>query len=108
MDTPHDAAITQLVFRNVGDEQQLISTSLDCTFKVWLFVDTNDVTGGNCPAEWSLSGTYAYRCLPAHAGALNADKQVLAVGFDSQLTLWRCDQFVCVADEVIVRDEPVV
>eukprot|EP00123_Amoebidium_parasiticum_P010104 comp19891_c0_seq1/m.24091 comp19891_c0_seq1/g.24091 ORF comp19891_c0_seq1/g.24091 comp19891_c0_seq1/m.24091 type:complete len:873 (-) comp19891_c0_seq1:315-2933(-) len=59
------------------------STSLDGTFKLWVFNDTKEGS-----SWWDCAATGTFRSLPATASDFSHDGSLLAVAFEQTVTLW--------------------
>ncbi|XP_074659622.1 WD repeat-containing protein 75-like [Tubulanus polymorphus] len=93
IDMPHDDRINSLKFRPTlnkdDDAATVVTTSADGRFKLWSLVDDTDIYRKNqC---WNCESVGFYRRMKASDGDFSEDGSILAVAFESVLTLWDPD-----------------
>ncbi|ELT98172.1 hypothetical protein CAPTEDRAFT_208278 [Capitella teleta] len=86
--SPHELSVTDFTMRPALD-LQAVSTSVDGRFKLWSLVDDTDIYRKR--QRWSCESVGFYRdCTPSKA-TYSSDGSILAVAFDTSLTLWDPD-----------------
>lgn len=87
VDQPHDDDITSLSFRRSVNGQSLlaVTTGLDHRFKIWeLVLAENDMQSTN----WVCRSAAFYKEMPIRSASFSSDGSILAVAYDSAVTLW--------------------
>ncbi|KAL4222402.1 WD repeat-containing protein 75 [Mactra antiquata] len=92
VEEPHNDTVNTLKFRplhsqsSAGMENMAVTSGNDGKFKIWNLVDDSDIYRSN--EKWACESVGFYRNLPAGQTDFSEDGSLLAVTFDSTITLW--------------------
>lgn len=90
VDLPHQKRINAITFQPIPPPGQLTPLFVSCgddgKFKIWEEQDSSDIYGTK--SVWMSTGVGFYRHLPATTVKISPDGSLMAVGFDSILTIW--------------------
>ncbi|XP_038645114.1 WD repeat-containing protein 75 [Scyliorhinus canicula] len=93
INAPHESRISALCFQNVprcrSGPATLVTTGLDCQFKVWILGDDSDIY--RTSVSWSCDFVGKYHHLQATNCSFSEDGSLLAVSFEQIITLWDPD-----------------
>ncbi|XP_046550835.1 LOW QUALITY PROTEIN: WD repeat-containing protein 75-like [Haliotis rubra] len=94
VDRPHDKALGSLTFRPYNSSISsmlplVVSGGHDRRFKLWTLVDDTDIYRSN--SKWTCDSVGFYREMDTGATAFAEDGSLLAVVFESTITLWDPD-----------------
>ncbi|KAJ8313937.1 hypothetical protein KUTeg_008498 [Tegillarca granosa] len=94
VEMPHEGKVNSLIFRPEGVVEMeyqptVVSSSIDGKFKTWKLIDDTDIYRSN--NKWSCELVGYYRNKPAGPCCFAEDGSLLAVVFESTITVWEPD-----------------